>query len=65
MCAYKEQYSAARQQILPTIFPFLGVNPSGGTVLEIFSEKKRNGRMKRENVRRLKGTKLDVFGWSK
>jgi hypothetical protein len=38
VCAYREQYSDASQQntVLPIISPFYGVNPSVGTVLEIF-----------------------------
>jgi hypothetical protein len=34
------------RKILPTICPFHGVKPCGSTVLQIFSEKKKNGRMR-------------------
>jgi hypothetical protein len=33
-------------KIFPTTSPYYGVNPSVSTVLEIFSKKRRNGRMK-------------------
>jgi hypothetical protein len=37
-------------KILPTIFPFYGVNPSVSAVLQIFSANERNGRTKYEKI---------------
>jgi hypothetical protein len=52
VCAYKEQYPGANQQNIANFFlPFMGqTHPSVGTMLEIFSEKKINGRTKYKKV---------------
>jgi hypothetical protein len=61
-CAHVKNILVQRSKILPTISPFYGVNlPSVGAVLDIFSVRKRNGRMRCECVKWLKGTRLEDF----
>jgi hypothetical protein len=46
-------------KILPTIMPFYWVKTSVGAVLQKFSAKERNGRMRHESLKWLKGAKLE------